>query len=39
MKTLIEQFDHRLVDLAWSLWNELGVAGTNRQHKDCLIAS
>lgn len=38
MKTLIEQLDHGLVDLAWSLWNELGVAGTNRQHENCLIA-
>lgn len=37
METLIEQFDHRLADLAWSLWTELGVAGTQRKHKDCLI--
>ena len=37
MKTLIQQFDDRLVDLAWSLWTELGVAGTQRKHKDCLI--
>ncbi len=38
METLIEQFDHRLVNLAWSLWTELGVAGTQRNHKDCLIS-
>ena len=38
METLIEQFDHGLADLAWSLWNELGVAGTDRKHQRCLIA-
>ena len=38
MKAIFEQFDDKLVDLAWSLWNELGVAGIDRKHKHCLIA-
>ena len=33
MSSLVEQVDKILVDLAWSLWSELGVAGINRQHK------
>ena len=37
MATLLEQFDSGLADLAWSLWNELGVAGIHRKHKGCLI--
>jgi len=38
MDIITKQFDHRLADLAWSLWNELGVAGTHpRKHKNCLI--
>lgn len=38
MSLLIQQIDNSLAKLAWSLWNELGVAGVNRQHGDCLIS-
>lgn len=35
--TLIKEFDQHLLDLAWSLWTELGVQGHNRNHRDYLI--
>jgi len=28
MDTLRKEFDHQLDGIAWSLWRELGVAGT-----------
>lgn len=34
---IIKEFDHQLARLAWSLWKELGVAGIDRFHKNCLI--
>lgn len=37
MKTLSEKIDLQLVNLAWSLWTELGVAGVIRKHQQCLI--
>lgn len=37
MKTIIEQLNDGLAELAWSLWTELGVAGTFRRHKHCLV--
>ena len=37
MQTLSQQIDQYLVDLAWSLWTELGVAGIMRRHQHCLI--
>lgn len=38
MKTIIQQLNDSLAELAWSLWTELGVAGTFRRHKHCLIS-
>ena len=38
MKTIIQQLNHGLAEIAWSLWTELGVAGTFRRHKQCLIS-
>lgn len=35
---LIKKLDQSLLDLAWSLWTELGVQGHKRKHQDCLIA-
>lgn len=32
-----EAIDQPLVDLAWSLWGELGIANTRRRHQDFLI--
>lgn len=37
MKTLIEQIDDAFANLAWDLWNTLGVAGENPRKPDCLI--
>lgn len=37
MGTLRTEFDHQLSGIAWSLWKELGVAGTDRFHENCLI--
>lgn len=37
MKTIIQQLNDALAEIAWSLWTELGVAGTFRRHKHCLI--
>jgi len=37
MKTLKKKIDKHLVNLAWSLWTELGVAGVVRNHQDFLI--
>lgn len=33
----IKQLDKALLDLAWSLWTELGVAGVKQNHQDHLI--
>lgn len=38
MKTIIQQLNYELAETAWSLWTELGVAGTVRRHKQCLIS-
>ena len=38
MKTIAQRLDDGLIDLAWSLWTELGVAGTFRKHENCLIS-
>jgi hypothetical protein len=38
MQLLSEQIDQFLVGLAWSLWTELGVAGIERHHQNCLIS-
>lgn len=35
---LVKELDQYLLDLAWSLWTELGVQGHNRKHKNCLIS-
>lgn len=37
MKTIIQQLNNGLAEIAWSLWTELGVAGTFRRHKHCLV--
>lgn len=37
MDSLEKEFDHQLSGLAWSLWKELGVAGVDRFHENCLI--
>ncbi len=34
---LIKQLDKNLLNLAWSLWTELGVAGIKRNHQNVLI--
>ena len=34
---LIKQLDKNLLNLAWSLWTELGVAGTKQNHQNVLI--
>jgi hypothetical protein len=34
---LSRQFDLCLLNLAWSLWTELGVAGTKQKHQETLI--
>ncbi len=34
---LIKKFDQNLLNLAWSLWTELGVAGNKQSHQDVLI--
>jgi hypothetical protein len=34
---LLKKLDHFLLDLCWSLWTELGVAGVKRKHQDFLI--
>ena len=33
----VRLFDEQLLDLSWSLWTELGVAGPKRRHRHCLI--
>lgn len=38
MKTIIQQLNDGLAEIAWSLWTELGVAGTFRKHKHCLVS-
>lgn len=35
---MIQQLNDGLAEIAWSLWTELGVAGTFRRHKHCLIS-
>ena len=37
MISLRKQLDQLLLDLAWSLWTELGVAGVKRNHHNVLI--
>ncbi|MCB1074137.1 MAG: hypothetical protein KDK59_01240 [Simkania sp.] len=37
MNELKREFDHQLSGIAWSLWNELGVAGVDHFHTNCLI--
>lgn len=37
MLPLSKEFDKHLLNLAWSLWTELGVAGIKRKHQACLI--
>lgn len=37
MDDLIKEFDHQIAGLAWSLWKELGVAGIDRFHENCLV--
>jgi hypothetical protein len=34
---LIKELDKNLLNLAWSLWTELGVAGTKQNHQNVLI--
>ncbi len=34
---LIRQLDKNLLNLAWSLWTELGVAGVKQKHQNVLI--
>lgn len=34
---LIKELDRHLLNLAWSLWTELGVQGHKRNHQNCLI--
>ena len=34
---LSDSIDEYLLDLAWSLWTELGVAGVQRRHQQYLI--
>ncbi len=35
--SLIKQLDKNLLDLAWSLWTEMGVAGVKQNHQNVLI--
>jgi hypothetical protein len=37
MLSLSKKLDQLLLDLAWSLWTELGVAGVLQRHAQCLI--
>lgn len=37
MKSSTEQIDRAFSDLAWPLWNTLGVAGEGAQYQDCFI--
>ncbi|OGN65032.1 MAG: hypothetical protein A3E80_03590 [Chlamydiae bacterium RIFCSPHIGHO2_12_FULL_49_9] len=37
MSSLKEHLDKHLIDLAWSLWTELGVAGIQNKHRQFLI--
>ena len=37
MITLKKQLDQLLLDLTWSLWTELGVAGVKQKHQHVLI--
>lgn len=34
---MLKELDQNLLDLAWSLWTELGVAGVKQNHQDVLI--
>ncbi len=38
MEALSKKLDQYLLDLTWSLWTELGVAGVIRKHQNCLIS-
>jgi hypothetical protein len=33
MKAMVQRLNDGLAEIAWSLWTELGVAGTFRRHK------
>lgn len=35
---MLKKLDQYLLDLAWSLWTELGVQGHKRKHQNCLIS-
>lgn len=37
MPNLNAALDQYLLDLSWSLWTELGVAGVKRHHQDCIV--
>jgi hypothetical protein len=37
MASARQQLEEHLLDLAWSLWTELGVAGVVRKHRQCAI--
>lgn len=37
MLSLSKQLDHLLLDIVWSLWTELGVAGVKSNHRNVLI--
>lgn len=37
MANLMDEFDKHVSGIAWSLWRELGVAGIDRFHEDCLV--
>jgi hypothetical protein len=37
MNNLKRELDHQIAGIAWSLWKELGVAGIDRFHENCLV--
>lgn len=38
MEIILPKFEEALAELAWSLWNELGVSGNRQWHQHCLIS-
>jgi len=38
LQSLSEKVDQHLLNLVWSLWTELGVAGIKRRHQNTLIS-